>query len=522
VILSDSGVNMLVRVLIAARDPVLRQRLGGMLAGEGGVEVRATPALPQPSELSRLGEAHPCELLVIDRAALGDPPSPGMSALRDLSERPDVVVVQERDCAVERSELLIAGARDVIPRMLPDALLQSVLTEHLRRVRRSAELRLERRLHRSRAGPTELEAIGPGMRAVLDEGHQAARGSSSILILGESGVGKEWVAQNIHAASPRRHRPFVPVHCAALPEGLIESELFGHEKGAFTGATRMRRGHFEMAHGGTLFLDEVGDIPLGAQAKLLRVLQDRRVQRVGAETALAVDVRIIAATHRDLRQARSEGSFRDDLWYRLAVVAIEVPPLRHRPEDIPGLVAYFLAQHARALGREAPELHPEAARALERHSWPGNVRELMNVLERAVLFCPAGEILVEHLVLEPRQHVGDTSARSSRSDAASAPVAAVEQALSLARAGAPAPTLEQLRRGVLEDAERGYIEGLLHLTRGSIQETARGAGVPVRTLFDLLRRHGIDKDRYRESKGRKTERLKEKGGTNPDDDVGVN
>jgi two-component system NtrC family response regulator len=210
-----------------------------------------------------------------------------------------------------------------------------------------------------------------------------------VLITGESGTGKELIARAIHKRSPRAGEPFVAVNCTALTETLLESELFGHEKGAFTGATARRQGRFELAHKGTLFLDEVGEIPPTTQVKLLRVLQERTFERVGGNQPIKVDVRIIAATNRDLARAVAEGSFRDDLFYRLNVVRIELPPLRERKEDLPALVAHFVKKYAAEIGRQPPRVSPEAMRRIYEHSWPGNVRELENALERAVIL--AGE-----------------------------------------------------------------------------------------------------------------------------------
>ena len=203
-----------------------------------------------------------------------------------------------------------------------------------------------------------------------------------MLIVGETGTGKELVARAVHEASPRRGSPFVAVNCAALPESLLESELFGHEKGAFTSAVGQRKGRFELAHGGTIFLDEIGEIPLAMQAKLLRVLQERRFERVGGTQTVEVDVRVVAATNRDLLRLAKEGKFREDLYYRLNVVKIDLPPLRERPEDIPLLAAHFVQKFSRP-GTPPKTISPEAMEALLQHRWPGNIRELENAIERA-------------------------------------------------------------------------------------------------------------------------------------------
>jgi transcriptional regulator with PAS, ATPase and Fis domain len=227
--------------------------------------------------------------------------------------------------------------------------------------------------------------------------HRAAPTDLTVLILGESGTGKEVLARGIHRLSARKDGPFVPVNCAAIPEGLLESELFGHERGAFTGAVRARPGRFELAKEGTLFLDEIGDMPLSMQSKILRVLQEREFERVGGTRTITADVRVIAATHRDLAADVREGRFRDDLYYRLNVVSVALPPLRARKGDIPALVAHFIDVYAPAAGKEIAGVTPGALSALFAYDWPGNVRELANVVEHAVASARGREIVAEDL-----------------------------------------------------------------------------------------------------------------------------
>jgi DNA-binding NtrC family response regulator len=231
----------------------------------------------------------------------------------------------------------------------------------------------------------EMVGTSSALEKVREQVRQVAGTDAPVLILGETGTGKELVARALHRASVRRFRPLVKVNCASLPASLVESELFGHERGAFTGATAQRRGRFEVADGGTLFLDEVGELPLEIQAKLLRVLQDGELERVGSSSTVRVDARILAATNRDLLQEVAEGRFRRDLYYRLHVFPIEAPSLRTRQEDIPLLVSFFASRFAKKLGKPAPSVPEEAMRKLSSYSWPGNVRELENVIERAVI-----------------------------------------------------------------------------------------------------------------------------------------
>ena len=309
-----------------------------------------------------------------------------------------------------------------------------------------------------------LEAsASPPMRALAHQARQVARSELPVLVLGETGTGKELVAQAIHHWSPRADGPFVKVNCAALPEGLVESELFGHVKGAFSGASRDRRGRFLTANGGTLLLDEVGDLPLLAQAKLLRVLQEGTFEPVGSDHAFKVDVRVVAATHVDLRRAVVEGRFREDLYYRLAVFPLTVLPLRERALDIVPIALDLLDQQARGRGGGPWTLSTAAAEVLRAAPWPGNVRELRNCLERATILQPRGELLPRHLGLEP--------------------VAVRPQAPAVV---GPLPDFEE--------NERRYLQALLARAEGKLyghDGAAAMAGLPPSTLRSKLVKHGL-------------------------------
>jgi len=253
-----------------------------------------------------------------------------------------------------------------------------------------------------------LIAESPRMREVVDTLRKAARSNSTILLLGESGVGKEILARSIHSWSPRASKPFIAVNCVALSDQLLESELFGHEKGAFTGAYQQKKGLLEVAQGGTIFLDEIGDMKPSLQAKLLRVLQDREFERVGGTQSIKVDVRVIAATNQDLKEAIKDGRFRKDLFFRLNVVGVTIPPLRERREDIPALAKFFVGWYGKDLKRPEFEINKKAIEALRQYDWPGNVRELANVIERAIVLANGNAITVADLTLE----TPDTDGRS--------------------------------------------------------------------------------------------------------------
>lgn len=330
------------------------------------------------------------------------PDGSGLVLLQDATARPErpAVVLMTGD-ARSPGDCIRAGAFDALTK--PVSLLQVETA-----VKKAAEFVRSRQAQASVAAPVvtsqeshaELLGISPGMQRVRALIRRVARTDATVLIQGESGTGKEVVAQSIFRQSARPTAPFVPVNCAAVPENLIESEFFGHEKGAFTGALNKREGRFELAHGGTIFLDEVSEVSPQVQAKLLRVLQEREIQRVGGDASIKVDVRVIASTNRDLRESIQKKEFREDLFFRLNVLPIFLPPLRERMEDVPLLTEHFVRKHAARHGVRITGVSAECMNVLMRHNWPGNVRELQNALERAVIMCGDGELRADHLWLE--------------------------------------------------------------------------------------------------------------------------
>ena len=332
----------------------------------------------------------------------------------------------------------------------------------LRVLRGDREERLEARV-KSLVAELDLKsglgrAIGESAewKEVLTKAIQVAETDTTVLLQGESGTGKEVVARFIHRASPRKEGPFVAINCAALPEQLLESELFGHERGAFTGAVQAKPGQIELAAGGVLFLDEGSEMSPSAQAKFLRVLQDREFQRVGGTRTLKAQVRVIAATNRDLRKAVERGEFREDLYYRLQVFEIWIPPLRDRRRDVLPLTEAFLDDLARSFARPPTGLTQDAKDALLAHRWPGNVRELRNALERAAILCEGGLITAQHLLLEPVQPAVTTTTTN------------------------------------LNTVERRTIEQVMRETRGNKAEAARRLGITRIQLYTRLRKHGLD------------------------------
>ena len=390
--------------------------------------------------------------------------------LRELDAEATVLVVTAHGSVPAAVEAMRAGAIDFVEKPFPPELLAA-------RVEKAAEIARERRRARDaharaaaldedrarEAGPLGLVGGSDALARVREQVRKVAATDATVLVLGESGTGKELVARAIHEASRRQGRPFVPVSCAALPEGLLESELFGHEKGSFTGATRRKIGRFELADGGTLFLDEVGELPPAIQVKLLRVLQERRFERVGGEETLEVDVRLVSATHRDLKARAAAGAFREDLYYRLAIVPLTLPPLRDRPGDVAVLAAHFLEKHAGRLGRQLSGFDPEALALLGRYGWPGNVRELENAVQQAMVFAE-GPLVRAH-DLPP--------------------------ALRDAPAGLPVPTGERALPEILDDLERRLVADAYARARGVKAEAARLLGVKPSALYYKLEKYGI-------------------------------
>jgi two-component system, NtrC family, response regulator len=326
---------------------------------------------------------------------------PGMDGLELLTRikeiRPDTMVILMTAYGTVKTAVraMKLGAEDYLGKPIDVEELEVVLQRAVDRKRLLEEARLLRERLDHKYNLANLVGESPGMLAAFKTIRQVASSSSSVLLLGESGTGKELFAQALHQNSPRRSKPFVRVACASLPETLLESELFGHEKGSFTGALYSRAGRFEAADGGTLFLDEIGDISPTVQVKLLRFLEEREFERVGGNRTYKVDVRIVAATHRDLQKKLEEGTFRDDLYYRLNVIEVTIPPLRERGGDVPLLALHFLAKYAAANGKTVT-LSDEALALLLQHRWPGNVRELENAIERAVVLADSGLLTPVH------------------------------------------------------------------------------------------------------------------------------
>ena len=357
------------------------------------------------------------------------------------------------------------GAEDYLPKPIDVEELEVILQKTLEKKRLLEEARFLRERLDHKYSLENLVGESPEMLAVFKTIRQVAPSSSSVLLMGESGTGKELFAQALHQNSPRRNKPFIKVACSALPETLLESELFGHEKGSFTGALYSRSGRFEMADGGTLFLDEIGDVSPTVQIKLLRFLEEREFERVGGNRTYKVDVRIVAATHRDLRKKLEEGSFREDLYYRLNVIEVHIPPLRERAGDIPLLTYHFLAKFAKANQKEVHQISDDAMAMLLRHPWPGNVRELENAIERAV-------VLTDQPVLTPTQF--PTLRRAAPDPAA---------------AGSGKPAAVAIPGSTLAELEREAILRTLEAVGGSTSRAAHLLQISTRKIQYKLKEY---------------------------------
>ena len=380
-------------ILVVDDEPLQREILETIL-GEAGYEVLT--AASGAEALQRIRALRPAVVLSDLRMAGMD----GMELLDALTRfdpPPTMIMVTAHGTISSAVDAVKRGAFDYLTKPLDK---EQLLLAVRKAAERSAILRENLQLRQQLYDRFRMEGIigrSPRMHEVVNLLKRVSGSPATVMLRGESGTGKELVARAIHYNSPRRSRPFTALNCAAIPENLFESELFGHEPGAFTGAIGRREGLIEVANGGTLFLDEIGDLPLTMQSKLLRVLQDREIRRVGGKEQIKVDVRIISATNKDLEQAVEQKTFREDLYYRLNVIFIELPPLRERLEDIPPLIEHFLGKYNTEFGRRIREVRPEALRALQEYCWPGNVRQLEAVIERAVLLNDSGVLTQEDI-----------------------------------------------------------------------------------------------------------------------------
>jgi nitrogen regulation protein NR(I) len=457
-------------ILIVDDEPNIRRVLAAMLKREG----YETTASADGEQALAVLQRSPVDVVVTD---LVMPRLGGLELLREARARyPDVPVIMITahgtvDTAVEAMK---AGAFDYISKPFEQEELKKVIAK----AARARELE-QQHVHPADGERPPLVGQSPSMRAVYEVIAKVADSPSTVLITGESGTGKELVAQALHRGSARRDQPLIKVNCAAIPKDLVESELFGYEKGAFTGAVGSKPGRFELADGGTLFLDEIGEIPVEMQVKLMRALQESEFERVGGIRTLHVDVRLIAATNRDLKALIADGRFREDLYYRLAVVPIALPPLRERREDIPALVQHFIEKYDRRLGKKVERLDADALDLLMRYAWPGNIRELENLMERSVLFADGPVIGADALPDSLRERPAGTAA----------PIAAVGP---LGAIASPSGTsMKEIVRQAQAELERELIARALEETGGNVTRAAKRLQISRKSLQVKMKELGL-------------------------------
>jgi len=462
----DSPLNAR-RVLVVDPDRSRGRTVAAWLSRAGC----AAQACSAEDDLSRRLSETPWEVVVLAPEGAG---ARVLERLVALEAPPAVLGFQSATPGAGEAELPGEALHGYLPR---DADENAVRHAVGRALEQRALAEENRRLRLSLAGRYALGAFltrDPAMRAALTTVEAVADTRATVLILGESGTGKTLLAQTVHQLSSRRSGPFVVVHCGALPGSLLETELFGHVRGAFSGAVKDRPGRFELAHGGTIFLDEINSAPLDLQVKLLRVLQDRTFERVGESATRTADVRIVAASNADLLAEIEAGRFREDLYWRLYVVAVELPPLRRRPGDLVPLVEHFVARFAREYGKPIAGLHPETLGLLAAHPWPGNVRELENAIERAVLLAHGPLLLPAHL--------GEGLAPARQAS----PSVAVDLALGLRNLTELLPL-----KKALEGPERAFLVRALELCGGNRKRAAEMLAIDRTTLFNKMRKYGL-------------------------------
>lgn len=477
---------MLIHVSLALEGADVRKRARDLLRDESDVLLQTVRGR-RPVWEKFIGQR--ADLLLVGRSLIPDPLEDSLLTLNEIPEAPRLVVLAPEEDSEDWARLLAAGCYAVLDLSLDHQLLREALSAIVHRLREEATAALTPPQQMEEPRLSDFVSQSPAMQTFMEVVRRVVGTDTTLLLVGETGVGKERLAQAIHAESPRATGPFLAVNCGAIPESLLESELFGHEEGAFTGATRSRRGWFELAHRGTIFLDEIGEMPFHLQVKLLRVLQTRDVMPVGSERPIRVDVRVMAATNRDLKQGVEERTFRPDLFYRLSVVTLRIPPLRERREDIPTLADKYVQYFQSRFVTTVESISETAKDAFVAYSWPGNVRELVNVIERAMLLCPGDEITPDYLPEGIRREVEKPSGRRLvHGDVLPLP------------AGWRRRSLKEMRKEVIREFERSYLSAILEETGGRIDDTAKRAGINARNLFDKMRNCGLRKEAFRKRK----------------------
>ena len=480
-------------ILLVEDQDSLRGMLRDVLEAQGHVVVEARD---EPEATEHLRRSRPAVVLTDLTLPTGD----GFGVLRaarELDPELQVVVMAAYGGVQDTVTAMKEGAMDFLAKPVDPDHLVLIVERAVARRRMLAENVLLKEELAERRGAPRIIGEDPQMRQVSQLLHRAAGADATVLLEGESGTGKELFARALHALSPRAGGPFVAINCAAIPEGLLETELFGYEKGAFTGAAGRKPGRFEMAHRGTLFLDEIGDLPLGLQAKILRALEEKEFERVGSTSTLHVDARVVAATNRNLKTRVAEREFREDLYFRLSVFPITIPPLRERAGDVLILARHFIERFCREFNKKTLLMSPAALDELQAYAWPGNVRELQNCVERAVILCDGDTIHRRHLSLAPGGPAGSGRRDGVEGDQATVtPAEADEAGVTPAEANPLAQvdlsgTMTVAVRRVTAVVERLKLEEALRNAHGNKERAAKALHVSYKVLLQKQREHGI-------------------------------
>lgn len=482
---------MLPRVTVAIDTSAQRERIVKLLQRN---DVLTQVAPENALEWSSL-PPFPTDILVVSRSLIPVPMEQNIQTFTSVPNAAAVVVISSEQLDEARhTSLQAAGAIAVLFSELDTeeiGLAMDTIIENKREVLNKLII-----ARRSSARPhlSDFISDSKSMQSFVKVVKKIVDSDSNLLITGETGVGKERLARAIHAASRRANGPFISINCGAIPESLMESELFGHIKGSFTGASSNKRGCFELAHNGILFLDEISEMPLNLQVKLLHVLQDFNIRPVGSERVISVDARVVAATNRNLQSEMEEKRFRNDLYYRLSILTLTVPPLRERSEDIPVLAESFVDELSDRIGRNVEDMSQDVLKALCKYSWPGNVRELINVIERAIILTESTRIEISDLPEEISGVAAADTMGYGPTDTGNGPPAISDLMLGL--------PLKEGRQRVVERYEREYLRSLLKRTHGCVGETAALAGIVPRSLFSKMRKYGLRKENFKGSASR--------------------
>lgn len=476
---------MLIRVTLTIEAPTLLKRLQSILTSRDVLQ----SSVPIDSFSIEMMARENTDLIIIHRSDPAAIRNSDIAELRKHHDQPEILVVMNTEDADMRARLLSAGVFAVLNASLSDESLERTLKTILSRMTKGLRQTHEVERVVSKNKLSDFVSSSPVMNTFMGVVRRIVDTDATLLLLGETGVGKEHLARAIHRESKRSRGSFISINCGALPENLLESELFGHEEGAFTGASKSMRGQFEMAHRGTIFLDEIAEMPLALQVKLLHVLEQRQIRRLGGERMIQVDVRIMAATNRNLAEEISAKRFRLDLYYRLSALTLNLPPLRERREDIPELIDNYLTHFCSTSGKPTLVFSPAALDAMVQYDWPGNVRELINVIERITILSTRPMINLEDLPLEISGRTGQTASLTLAAN--------MFFRQEIPSGNQPELTLKEARSRLISQFERDYLTAVLKQCHGRVGAASRIAGISSRTLFEKMKQMGLQKELFR-------------------------